>query len=149
MAAQEAGNVSPELDGLSCELMGEALDLLAEGKDLHVLLVVGDAEGNACRYEFADDSEEACLGEARAKVRALVHSRGDVSCGMGVPRYYALCYEGAIADRAGAFADALIMEFGEKGGPSHSAYSLFERRGEGDDFAWTDPAPAGEVGRLL
>lgn len=141
--------VSPELDELSCNLMGEGLDRLAEGADVHVLLVVGDAAGNACSFEFADDGEEACLVGARDKVRALARSKGDASCGLGAPRYYALCYEGAVADGAGSYADALIMEFGEKGSPAFSAYSLFEGRGTGDAFGWTDPAPAGEVDSLL
>ncbi|MBQ6523794.1 MAG: hypothetical protein IJI12_03935 [Atopobiaceae bacterium] len=141
--------VSPELDELSCNLMGEGFDRLAEGKDVHVLLVVGDAAGNACSFEFADDGEEACLTGARDKVRALVRSKGDASCGVGAPRYYALCYEGAVADGKGSYADALLMEFGEKGCPAFSAYSLFEGRGTGDNFRWTDPAPAGEVESLL
>ena len=115
----------------------------------HVLLVVGDAAGNACSFEFADDGEEACLTGARDKVRALVRSKGDASCGVGAPRYYALCYEGAVADGKGSYADALLMEFGEKGCPAFSAYSLFEGRGTGDNFRWTDPAPAGEVESLL
>jgi hypothetical protein len=49
----------------------------------------------------------------------------------------------------GTYADALLVEFGEKGRPSFSAYSLFEGKGMGDDFGWTDPAPAGEVDQLL
>lgn len=150
MSAQKNDyTVSPELDELSCNLMGEGLDRLAEGADVHVLLVVGDAAGNACSFEFADDGEEACLVGARDKVRALARSKGDASCGLGAPRYYALCYEGAVADGAGSYSDALIMEFGEKGSPAFSAYSLFEGRGAGDAFGWTDPAPAGEVESLL
>ena len=151
MSAQKNDDytVSPELDELSCNLMGGGPDRLAEGADVHVLLVVGDAAGNACSFEFADDGEEACLVGARDKVRALVRSKGDASCGLGAPRYYALCYEGAVADGAGSDVDALIMEFGEKGSPAFSAYSLFEGRGAGDAFGWTDPAPAGEVDSLL
>ena len=144
-----AGTVSPELDELSCELMGEALDLLAEGQDVHVLLAVGDSAGNACSFEFSDDGEEACLVGARDKVRALARSKGDASCGLEAPRYYALCYEGAVADEQGSFRDALLMEFGEKGCQAYSAYCLFEGRGAGEAFAWTDPAPAGEVESLL
>ena len=141
--------ISPELDELSCDLMGEALDRLAEGADVNVLLVVGDAADSAVSFEFAEDGEEACLQGARNKVRSLARKHGDAESGLGDPRYYALCYEGAVADDAGAFADALIMEFGEKGRPAYSAYSLFEGRGAGDAFAWSDPAPAGEVESLL
>lgn len=143
------GGVSPELDALSCDLMGEALDRLAEGYAVNVLLVVGDAQGNVGTYEFADDGEEACLLGARDKVRALKRAKGDSAFGLGMPSMYALCYEGAVADEEGNYADALITEFGEKGQPAYSAFSLFEGRGCGDDFAWTDPAAAGEVEELL
>ena len=145
----EGYTVSPELDELSCALMGEALDRLAEGLAVNVLLVVGDAAGCAASYEFSDDGEEACLVGARDKVRALARARGDAAAGLGAPVCYALCYEGAIEDDEGSFADALIMEFGEKGCPAFSAYSLFAGRGQGARFAWTDPAPAGEVDGLL
>ncbi|MDO4404629.1 MAG: hypothetical protein Q4C09_06305 [Atopobiaceae bacterium] len=146
---KEEYRVSGALDELSCDLMGIALDRLAEGADVNVLLVVGDADGNACDYEFSDDGAEACLTGARDKVRELVRLHGDKECGLGDPRYYAICYEGAVEDGAGSFADALIMEFGEKGCPAYSAYSLFEGRGEGERFVWSDPAPAGEVTSLL
>ena len=129
--------------------MGEALDRLAEGTDVNVLLSVADANDNAVDFEFADDGEEACLTGARDKVRSLRRSRGDASLGIGTPRCYAICYEGAVADETGTFIDALIMEFGEKGQTAYSAYSLFEGRGAGDGFAWSDPAPAGEVDNLL
>lgn len=141
--------VSPELDELSCELMGQALDLLAEGLPVDVMLVVGDAQGNACSFTFADDGEEACLQGARDKVRALKRSKGDQHLGVGAPRYYAICYEGAVADETGQYANALLMEFGETGRQSYSAYSLFEGRGAGERFVWSDPAPAGEVDSLL
>ena len=150
MAADRDGyRVSAELDELSCDLMGEALDLLAEGEDVNVLLAVGDAAGNACSLVFADDGEEACLVGARDKVRALVRSKGDTSLGIGAPRYYAICYEGAIANEDGSYVDALITEFGEKGHPAFSAFSLFENRGGGEGFRWSEPEPAGEVESLL
>ena len=78
MAAKKESNytVSAELDELSCELMGQALDLLAEGEDVNVLLAVADAAGNVASFEFADDGEEACLAGARNKVRSLVRSKG-------------------------------------------------------------------------
>lgn len=141
--------ISPQLDDLSCELMGEALDRLAEGADVNVLLVVGDSAGNAASFEFANDGEEACLVGAREKVRELARTHGDAKAQIGDPRYYALCYEGAVALHDGEYSDALLMEFGEKGQQAFSAYSLFEGRGMGDGFGWTDPAPAGEVEPLL
>ena len=141
--------ISPQLDELSCELMGQALDRLAEGTDVNVLLVVGDSAGNAASFEFANDGVEVCLLGARDKVRALKRAHGDAKEKLGDPCYYALCYEGAVALHGGEYSDALIMEFGEKGRPAFSAYSLFDGRGLGDEFGWTDPAPAGEVEPLL
>lgn len=147
--SSDAQRISPQLDDLSCSLMGEALDRLAEGANVNVLLSVADARENAVDFEFADDGEEACLTGARDKVRSLRRSKGDASLGIGAPRCYAICYEGAIADETGSFVGALIMEFGETGRTANSAYSLFDGRGAGEGFAWSDPAPAGEVENLL
>ncbi|MGL5172322.1 MAG: hypothetical protein ACRC75_00605, partial [Olsenella sp.] len=65
---QRKQGVSSELDELSSELMGDALDMLAEGEDVNVLLVVEDAKRSVASYEFADDGPEECLEGARAKV---------------------------------------------------------------------------------
>ena len=141
--------ISQQLDDLSCDLLAEALDRLAEGADVNVLLVVADARESAASYEFADDGSEACLTGAREKVRAIRRAGGDDAYDVGAPQCYALCYEGAVADEAGEYVDALIMEFGERGRRAYSAYSLFEGRGRGEGFVWSDPAPAGEVEPLL
>lgn len=132
------GSVSPQLDELTSTLVGDALDMLAEGEDLNVLLVMQSDDGEVLSFEFADDSPERLLQAAYDRVR---RSRDAT--------YYALAYEGAVEDDEGTYADALILEFGERGKPSFSAYSLFEGRGAGDGFAWTEPAPAGEVEPLL
>ena len=132
------GTVSPELDELSSTLMGDALDMLAEGQNMGVLLVIQNADGSISSYEFVDDGPEALLGGARLRVKRTKHAVR-----------YALAYEGAIEAEDGTYAEALILEFGEKGRPSFSAYSLYEGRGKGDDFRWTDPAPAGEEEPLL
>lgn len=132
------GHVSPQLDELSSTLMGHALDLLAEGGELNVLLVTQAADGSVSSLEFADDDAVVLLEGARDHVR---RAKGALR--------YAIAYEGAIQDDDGTYADALILEFGEKGQPSFSAYSLFEGRGAGDGFCWSDPAPAGEEEPLL
>jgi hypothetical protein len=132
------GSVSPELDELSSTLMGDALDLLAEGSDLDVLVVVEKASGEIESLTLSDDSEDQLLEGAHEIVRT---TKGAVR--------YAIAYEAAIEMDDGTYADALLVEFGEKGRPSFSAYSLFEGKGMGDDFGWTDPAPAGEVDQLL
>ena len=130
--------VSPELDELSCDLLGQALYALAEGVEVPVLVSVAYTDGTAETKAFVEDGENECLEGARQFVRGLA------DCVR-----YAIVYEGAVEDDSGAFCDALLLEFGERGYRSYSAYSLFEGRGAGDDFWWSDPAPAGELEPLL
>ena len=130
--------VSPRTDELASTLMGDALDLLADGEPFVVLLAVQDESGEVSSYEFQDDGPEACLEGARARVAELP----------GAVRY-AIAYEGAIEDEDGSFADALLLEFGERGYRSYSAFSLVDGKGTGDGFTWSDPAPAGELPPLL
>ena len=59
------------------------------------------------------------------------------------------CVFAGLGRARGGFADALLLEFGERGWRSYSAYSLVSGVGTGDGFTWTDPAPAGEVSSLL
>lgn len=141
--------VSPALDELAAELLGDALDILAEGGEVGVLLVVEDASGSVASYAFADDGPEQCLDAAHDKVTSLASAGGDAESGLGAPVRYAICYEAGVADETGAYQDALLLEFGERGYRSYSGYSFFEGRGAGDDLAWTDPAPAGELEPLL
>ena len=144
-----ADGISPELDRLSAALMGDALDLLAAGEDVNVLLVASDAKGNVASFSFSDDGIEECLEGARDKVRELAKAKGDAESGVGGPVRYAITYVGAVADETGTYQDALLLEFGEKGYRSYSAYSYFKGKGTGEGFAWTDPAPAGELEPLL
>ena len=130
--------VSPQTDDLASTLMGDALDLLAAGEPFAVLLAVQDASGEVSSYEFSDDGAEACLEAARAQVGRVAAARR-----------YAIVYQGAVETADGGFADALLLEFGERGWRSYSAYSLVSGVGTGDGFTWTDPAPAGEVSSLL
>lgn len=141
--------VSPALDLLSSELMGDAFDRLAEGSDVNVLLVVQDSAGTVASYEFAEDGIEECLSGAHEKLPLLVRQGGEPDVGLKAPVRYAIVYEGAVADEQGSYQDALLLEFGEMGYKSYSAYSLVEGRGMQDDFRWTDPAPAGELESLL
>ena len=183
--------VSPQTDELSSALMGDALDLLAAGEKLGVLVVVQAEDGSVESFEVGDDSPEKTLAEARERVRSMARRGSEGSAADGAadggaaggvadgatgsaaggatntaanaarPVRYAIAYEGAVeAERgfgdaganAGAsahFRDAVLLEFGERGYRSFSAYSLFEGRGEGDGFRWTDPEPAGELEPLL
>ena len=135
---QLLNGVSPETDELASTLMGDALDLLAAGDSFCVLLAVQSTSGEVTSYEFEDDGPEACLEAARAKVAQVTGARR-----------YAIVYEGAVETGADGFVDALLLEFGERGYRSYSAYSLVGGKGTGDGFTWTDPAPAGEVAPLL
>lgn len=130
--------VSPLLDELSSSLMGEALDRLAEGVCINTLVAIQDEAGETTLLELADDGPEALLEGARRQVRRTAHAIR-----------YAIVYEGAVGLEDDTFVDALILEFGERGHRSYSAYSLFEGRGMGDEFRWTEPAPAGEEEPLL
>ena len=147
--AERRDGVSKELDELSSTLVGDALDLLADGQDVNVLLVVEDAHGSVASYEFSDDSPDELLTAARERVEQLSAADGDSEAGLGAPQRYALVYEGMVADEDGAYQDALLLEFGEQGWKAYSAFSLYEGKGSGDNFAWTDPAPAGEIPPLL
>lgn len=130
--------VSPETDELASTLVGDALDLLAAGDPFCVLLAVQSSSGEVTSYEFEDDGTEVCLEAARAKVPQVPDALR-----------YAIAYEGAVEAGEDGFADALLLEFGERGWRSYSAYSLVDGKGAGDGFTWTDPAPAGEVPPLL
>ena len=130
--------VSQQTDELASALLGRALDVLAVGEDLHVLLALGDAAGQVESLEFAEDGPEECLEGARKKA---AESEDAVR--------YALAYRGAIADEEGAYQDAVILEFVERGYRSYSAYSLVDVTGDEDTFGWSEPAPAGEVEPLL
>ena len=131
--------VSPELDELSGDLIGEALDMLADGEEFGVLVAVEDENEEIETLDFSDDGPEECLEAAREYVCDLRDS---------LVRY-TICYVGAIADEDGAYEDALIFEFGERGYEHFSGFMFFIGKGEGDNFAWTDPAPAGQIEPLL
>ncbi len=146
---QRREGVSPRLDALAGDLLGDALDLLADDQPVDVLLVVEDEAGSVASYVFAEDSAEQCLDAAHDRVRALDRAKGDPDAGLSKPVRYAICYEAGVADETGTYQDALLLEFGERGYRSYSGYSFFEGRGMGDGLAWTDPAPAGELEPLL
>lgn len=133
--------VSNKTDELASALLGKALDVLAVGEELDVLLAVQGTDGEVESYEFVDDGPEECLEGARRRVAELGTSGHAVR--------YAIAYRGAIADETGAYQDAVILEFGEQGYRSYSAYSLVDVTGDEDTFAWTEPEPAGELEPLL
>ena len=131
--------VSEKTDELASALLGKALDVLAVGEELHVLLALGGEDGEVASFEFAEDGAEECLEGAHKKA---------AEAGPDVVRA-ALAYRGAIADEDGAYQDAVILEFGERGYRSYSAFSLVDVTGDEDTFGWTAPEAAGEVSPLL
>ncbi len=141
--------VSPQTDELGSTLLGDALDMLAAGDEVDVLLAVQDSSGTVASYEFANDGPEACLEGARTRVSELASAGGDAVARLKAPVRYAIVYSGAVADDTGVYQDALILEFGERGWEAYSAYSLVDGIGRGDRFRWTDPAPAGQMEPLL
>lgn len=142
-AAPRKTGVSPETDALSSTLFGQGLDLLAEGSEVGVLLVLQDAHDNVTSLSFTGDGIEVELDAARQHVKSAGQDPNSQ-----VMRY-ALIYVGAVEAQDGSFEDALLMEFGERGWCAYSAYSFFEGAGQGDAFRWTEPAPAGELKPLL
>ena len=138
---QQETAISAELDAMACELFGEGLDRLANGIPVNILLAVQYVNMPSEAFEFAEDGEEECLAAAYEQIERLKNS-----CEV---QSFALVYDGAIECDNGDYADALLMEFGEKNTPTYSAYALYLHAGEPDVFAWTEPAAAGESESLL
>lgn len=136
--AERKEGVSEATDELAATLLGEALDVLAVGEELAVILAVGTDAGEVQSFTFTGDGAEACLEGARAQVPQVEGARR-----------YAIAYEGAVDTGDGGFADAVLLEFGERGYRAYSAYSLIDGKGSEDTFTYTDPAPAGELEPLL
>lgn len=157
MSAQKndanTGAVSPELDEMVCDLIGYMLDELAEGRDPGVLACAEDAGSGRIEAAFTEDGEEACLEAAQAFVRD--NARGNRDEGLGAIERYAIAYAGAVR-LENCYQDAVLVSFYERGlldedgAPTgYSAYVLFEGAGNEEQFAWSDPQPAGEESPLI
>lgn len=137
--------ISAELDQLSCELMGEALDMLADGTPILAVASVADSKGERLTCAFEEDSPEMCIDAA---CEWVIKKRQ-------TSQYYAIAYEWAVANpdedtSDEAYHDALLLEFGERSSDvAYSAYVLIKNKGHHEDFSYTDPAPAGEIPCLL
>lgn len=135
--------VSPQTDELAASLLGEALDALADGMEMGVLMAAQLEDGKVVSCEFTDDGAEACLEGAHERVAQLA---GEEPAAVR----YAIAYEGGVeAEDGSGFEDAVLLEFGERGWRAYSAFSLIDGKGSGDGFAWSDPQPAGELEPLL
>jgi hypothetical protein len=138
MESNVNNDVDRKLDELTCELISECLDELANGCDQLVVATVMDAESMRETVAFDEDSVVECVEAARQWVR------GNKNAG-----YYAVAYLGNI-EEDDELLDALLVEFGaRKAAHAWSAYVLVDGIGEGDNLRWCDPEPAGEVEPLL
>ncbi len=138
--------ISEELDILSCDLMGDAFDALADGMDFSVLVGYEDENNNRELKAFSDDGFLACLEGARDYIKSLSsQNNGPIK-----PVRYALVYPASVANDEGVYEDAVILEYGEKGQiTGFSAYSLIDNIGEGERFMWSEPEAAGETDLLV
>ena len=84
-ADQLREGVSAQTDELASQLLGKALDVLAVGEELDVLLAVQDEAGTVASYEFADDGPEECLEGAHRRVGELARDHGDPRAHLGEP----------------------------------------------------------------
>ncbi len=138
--------ISEELDVLSCDLMGDAFDALADGMEFSVLIGYEDRNNNRELKAFSDDGFLACLEGARDYIKALAKDAAEDK----KPIRYALVYPASVANEEGVYEDAVILEYGEKGQiTGFSAYSLIDNIGEGERFMWSEPAAAGETELLV
>lgn len=145
---RDAGAVSPELDAMTCDLIGTFLDALAEGEDPGVVLCVEDAAGARYEAAFSDDGEEACLAAASSFVTQHA-GRGIPNEGVKRLERYAIACTGCV-DVDGGYQNAVLVSFCERSLPcGYSAYVLFDGVGAGDAFVWSDPEPAGEEPSLF
>ena len=129
--------ISPELDELSCNLIGIAIDMLERGLDVPVLLAV-DCEDTYTSFE--GDSPDGCYRAACERVAELKKD-----CAR-----YALVYMGVVQESENdAGSDALLVEFAERGMEhAWSGYMLYRNAADGS-LEVTDPLPAGEESLLF
>ena len=128
--------ISPLLDSITCELIGQCLDVLAEGGEVWPTISYCNPAGEGACLSFDDDGLEDCLAAARAKISEL---GPDISC-------YALAFEGFVQDEEmGTAQDALIVEFGERGADTaYSAYIPYRTGRTPEEFVSGEPLAAGE-----
>ena len=147
--AGQPGFVSQELDRMSCDMMDEFLFSLSEGEDPGVVACIEDADGNRAAVAFSEDGDEVCLQAADSFVTTAARE-GSPEDGVGQAVRYAILYLGCVQEMDGAYNDAMITVFGEQGAPSaYSAFTLVKGIGQGENFMWSDPEPAGEEPLLV
>lgn len=140
MGKVEPAKISEFLDAVACEAIGASLDALAEGRELHPTAYFAKRDGEIEQVEFSDDAPDVCLSEARTHIYKL-GKKADV---------YAIAYDGFVQeDENTPSVDAVIVEFGERGGGcAYSASVAYEFDKKGN-LMYGDPVPAGEEHLLL
>lgn len=127
--------ISEDLDTLTCDAIGMALDNLAEGDGIWPTLVLLYNDNLKEFFVFEDDGLDICLTQARDSVKELGH---DSKC-------YALFYDGFFESDNNLTDNALVVEFGERGSDkAYSAVIAYGNAGMGDKFWYDEPIPGGE-----
>ncbi len=127
--------ISEELDALTCDAIGMALDNLADGDGIWPTLVLLHEDGDREFFVFEDDGLDICLTQARESVKELGQG---CSC-------YALFYDGFFEQGDSLTDNALVVEFGERGaGCAYSAVVPYGNAGMGEQFWYDEPMPGGE-----
>ena len=124
--------ISAELDEMTCDLIGAAVDILEAGDEVPVMVAL-DSEPDVLTFE--DDAVDGCYRAACD----YVHTAGK-KC-----KRYALLYEGVVQEsESDEGSEALLVEFAERGMEcAWSGYILYRRTPDGF-VETTDPLPAGE-----
>ncbi len=139
--------VSAELDAMVCDLLDDFLNALAEGDDPGIVLVVEDANANRYQASFTEDGEDACLEGAQHFIET--NAGGVQSDHVGPLDRYAIGYAGGV-ELDGEFQDAIVVSFYQRGmSCGYSAIVLYADAGQGENFMWSDPEPAGEEPALI
>lgn len=144
--------ISEAMEALAGALIDYSLDLLGETGELSPTVAVEDAEGNRSLLSFDDEDFEECLQEIHDRLVEASKGKAVLEGLVGRPVRYAIAYDGAVQlpdALDDGFEAALIVEYGEQGmSQAYSAYLLYQNEGNPQEFAWTEPAAAGE-GELL
>lgn len=128
--------VSPQLDKLTCDLIGETINIMElEGK-IGVLLATDCSDE---LYAFEDDEPDGCY---RAACQQVVDLGSE--CNL-----YAIAYEGLVQEDESSQGDpAIVFEFSERGaGEAWSGFMYYRRTKEGLEVS--DPYPGGAENSLF
>ena len=132
---QKESPISQELDQLTCDAIGMALDQLAEGEGVWPTLMLLHNDNGREYFVFEDDGLDMCLTEAHDAVKELGK---DSYC-------YALFYDGFFEAEGKLIDNALIVEFGQRGSTTaYSAVIPYGNPGMGEQFWYDEPLPGGE-----